>query len=102
MATLEWKCMNCNWVGTPLEIKVDEEDSHYCPACGDYDVFPQRYFLCLHCGFKAEQFEFFPELPADLDPEEDQEEQYLFNEPEHHDRPSDGEKCECWNWIQIR
>lgn len=101
MATLEWKCMACNWIGTSEQIKADDKESNFSPICGDYDVFPQRYFRCLICGFEAEQFEFFPELPADLDPEEDPE-TLREDEPVNHDRPSDGEACESYTWIQVR
>ena len=101
MAALEWKCMVCNWVGTPLEIKTDENDDHFCPACGDFDVFPQRYFRCLICGYEAEQYDFFPELCADEDPEEDMDWDFV-NDPVNHERPSDGDECESYIWIQIK
>lgn len=93
--------MHCEWAGHSSEI-IYENGSALCPKCGDEDVFPQRHFLCLQCGYKAEQFEFFPELSADSDPEEDLVELYYMKDPILHHRPSDDEECESYKWIQIR
>jgi DNA-directed RNA polymerase subunit RPC12/RpoP len=72
MATKEWKCMECGWKGKPKALVVDSDDSHACPKCKSYDVFPQRYFKCRDCGFEGEQYEFFgPDVVADQDPSEE-------------------------------
>ncbi len=108
MATLEWRCMTCDRTFRSDELKKDQGGTPICPYCQDYDVFPQRYFRCMQCGFEAEQSVFFPDISADLDPEVDQEGSLINNDPVYHSSTSDDpdasgdEECESYRWIQIR
>ncbi len=101
MATLEWRCMACDRIMKPDELIKAGEGTPMCPYCQDYDVFPQRYFRCLKCGFEAEQDSFFPGMPADADPEETKE-SYWRVDPAYHENHHNGNDCESYHWIQIR
>lgn len=97
MATLLYKCMYCGWKGSPNEVAQDQDDGKFsiCPKCGDEDIFEQRFFICLDCGFEAEQVEFFPGLCADEDPSE------MPGGKLHSEHVKNRKSCRSNNWKQI-
>jgi hypothetical protein len=75
MATKFWKCYapGCLYRGATREFKrkIDPAtkklhtcdacrgEDHYCPKCHCLDVFPDRTFQCVGCGYTATQDIFF-------------------------------------------
>lgn len=117
MATKNWKCDACGYIGNTEKFATGDNDS-VCPECGEEDnVFPHRMFRCLGCKFEADQPEFFKvvtpksdrdrsdgpaaasQVPSDPDPTEEKWKrncQRVMNEHKRNEKV-----CGSTKWKQI-
>jgi hypothetical protein len=111
MATSQWKCETCGFIGQQDKFEVNNGiiNEHICPIeiCGSDQIAPHRMFRCGECTFEADQTEFFGEfnarrksctIPLDPDPTK-------ANPPWTREcvarRPETGIVCQSEKWEQI-